>query len=211
MSNSETSRLNSRIAFIGAPLLTLTYGVIRIIDGLDGHRGPGFAWTTGHLAFIGAMALFIIVFVRMRQMAGRNALSTVLTVIAIAGALALITQFTIDVIAGFMSDDHLTMSLMTARMRHSPAISLLAYDLGPYLFYLGQLALVSQLAVMRRIKAWTPILVLFDLLMPFIDKDLIPVGAIVLLITFASVSRRFSEISHGSAVTETSKGIAALV
>ncbi|MGW3623132.1 hypothetical protein [Streptomyces sp. NPDC000880] len=199
--------MKPRIAYFGAPLLTLAYGVIRILDGLDGYRGPGLAWTTGHLAFLGAMALFVVAFVRMRQLAGRNALSTVIAGIATAGAAALAAKFAIDVIAGFLSDDHLGMSLLTARIRETPGVSLLAYDIGPYLFYLGQLALVVQLAVIRRVKAWTPFLVLFDLLMPFIDKDLIPVGAIVLLISYASLCRQVPETSQTS---QTSRDVAAL-
>ena len=46
--------MNPRIAFIAAPLLVLAYGVIRILDGLDGSRGPGLAWTSGHIAFMAA-------------------------------------------------------------------------------------------------------------------------------------------------------------
>lgn len=200
--------MNPRIAFLGAPLLTLTYGVIRIIDGLDGVRGPGLAWTAGHLAFLGAMVLFVVVFLWMRRLAGRNALSTVLTAVASVGALALSVQFGIDVVAGFMADDHLALSLLTERARQNPVVSLLAYDLGPYLFYLGQLGLVVQLAGMRRITAWAPLLVLVDLLMPFIDKDLIPVGAVILLLSYAGISRRISQTSH---VAETTGATTVLV
>jgi hypothetical protein len=182
--------MNPRIAFIAAPLLTLAYGVIRILDGLDGSRGPGLAWTTGHLAFIAAMGLFVYIFWQMRRMAGGNALSTVIAVIATAGALALAAQFTIDVVAGLLSVDNLSMSLLTREIRDTPGVTLAAYDVGPYLFYIGQFALVVQLAAMRRIKVWTPFLVLCDLIMPNIDKDLIPLGAILLLVSFASISHR---------------------
>lgn len=182
--------MNVRLAFIGAPLLTLAYGVIRIVDGLDGERGPGPAWTIGHLCFIAAMGLFVAVFARMRRMAGRNVLSTVLAVLATVGALALTAQFAIDVIAGIGAADNYAMSMRGAEMRQNPLLQLFAYDLGPYLFYLGQLGLVVLLAAMRRIKAWTPVLVLFDLMMPFIDKDLIPLGAIVLLVSFVLISRK---------------------
>ncbi|MFV2175236.1 hypothetical protein ACFHW2_29615 [Actinomadura sp. LOL_016] len=182
--------MNPRIAFIAAPLLTLAYGVIRILDGLDGSRGPGIAWTTGHLAFIAAMGSFVHIFWQMRRMAGGNALSTVIAGIATAGALALITQFTIDVVAGLLSADNLSMSLLIRDIRATPGVTLAAYDIGPYLFYIGQFALVVQLAVMRRIKMWTPFLVLVDLIMPNIDKDLIPLGAILLLVSFVSISHR---------------------
>jgi hypothetical protein len=182
--------MNPRIAFVAAPLLTFAYGVIRILDGLDGSRGPGLAWTTGHLAFIAAMGLFVYIFWQMRRMAGGDALSTVIAVVATAGALALTTQFTIDVVAGLLSADNLSMSLLSREIRDTPGITFAAYDVGPYLFYVGQFALVVRLAVMRRIKGWTPLLVLCDLIMPNIDKDLIPLGAILLLVSFASISHR---------------------
>ncbi|MFC7646417.1 hypothetical protein ACFQX6_41970 [Streptosporangium lutulentum] len=61
--------MNPRIAFIAAPLLVMAYGVIRILDGLDGSRGPGLAWTSGHLAFMAALILFVSTFLQMRRMA----------------------------------------------------------------------------------------------------------------------------------------------
>lgn len=76
--------MNPRTAFIAAPLLTFAYGVIRILDGLDGSRGPGLAWTTGHLAFLGAMVAFVFVFAQMRRLAGRDTLSTVAAVLGTA-------------------------------------------------------------------------------------------------------------------------------
>lgn len=182
--------MNARIPFIAAPVLTLAYGVIRILDGLDGERGPGLAWTTGHLAFIAAMVMFLLVFGHLRRLAGRDVLSTVTAVVAALGALALITQFGVDVVAGLLADDRAGMSEIFRSVRSYQFVSLIAYDLGPYLFYVGQLVLVVQLAVQRRIAAWTPLLVLVDLVMPLVDKDLIPVGAAVLLVSFVSISKR---------------------
>jgi hypothetical protein len=188
--------VNPRLAFIAAPLLTLTYGVIRILDGLDGYRGPGLAWTTGHLAFLGAMALFVSIFWQLRARAGRNVLSTVIATVATAGAVALFGQFTIDLVAGFIATDNLQMSLRIFDIRSTPGVSLALYDVGPYLFYVGQLALVVQLAAIRRISWWTPLLVAFDLVMPNIDKDLIPIGAIVLLISFVPLAKRIPATSR---------------
>ncbi|MFD8563507.1 hypothetical protein ACWDOR_24655 [Streptosporangium canum] len=123
--------------------------------------------------------------------------------IAPVGALALTTQFTIDVVAGLLSVDNLSMSLLTREIRDTPGVTLAAYDIGPYLFYAGQFALVVQLAVMRRIKVWTPFLVLCDLIMPNIDKDLIPLGAILLLVSFASISHRATSAASRPAPSAT--------
>ncbi|SDI50066.1 hypothetical protein SAMN05421505_16014, partial [Sinosporangium album] len=85
--------MNLRIAFVAAPVLTFAYGVIRILDGLDGSRGPGLAWTTGHLAFIGALVFFVITFHEMRRLAGGGRLATGLASAGYIGIVVLIAQF----------------------------------------------------------------------------------------------------------------------
>ncbi|WP_326826671.1 hypothetical protein [Streptosporangium sp. NBC_01756] len=180
--------MNPRIPFVAAPLLVLTYGVIRIFDGLDGSRGPGLAWTSGHLAFIAALAFFVPVFLQMRRLAGRNTLSTVSTSVGILGILAVGTQFAIDIAVGFMSADHAGMSVYFDQIKSVPGVPFLVYDGGPFLFYLAQLALVVQLAAAGRVKVWTPFLVLLDLLLPFLNKDFIPLGAVCLLVSFVPLA-----------------------
>jgi hypothetical protein len=182
--------MNPRFAFIAAPLLVLAYGVIRILDGLDGSRGPGIAWTTGHLAFIAALVLFVPIFWRLRQMAGGAALATVSAVAGTAGIVALLAQFGIDVVIGFVAADHDAMGPLFDQVQAVPGVHLAVYDAGPYLFYVAQLALVIHAAVRKEVKAWTPVLVLIDLMLPLIDKDLIPVGAVFLLVSFWPLARR---------------------
>ncbi|RVX45251.1 hypothetical protein EDD27_8038 [Nonomuraea polychroma] len=182
--------MNPRFAFIAAPLLVLAYGVIRILDGLDGSRGPGIAWTTGHLAFIGALVLFVPIFWRLRQMAGGKALATMSAVAGTAGIVALLAQFGIDIVIGFMAADHDAMGPLFDQVQAVPGVQLAIYDAGPYLFYVAQLALVIHAAFRKEVKAWTPVLVLIDLMLPLIDKDLIPVGAVFLLVSFWPLARR---------------------
>ncbi|WP_433247693.1 hypothetical protein ACQPYK_47485 [Streptosporangium sp. CA-135522] len=191
--------MNSRLAFVAAPLFVLVYGIIRILDGLDGSRGPGLAWTTGHLAFLAALALFVPIFWEMRRMAGRNVLSTVGAATGFAGILAVSAQFTIDLVVGFLSTDHAEMGVLFDRIQAVPGVSIAIYDGGPYLFYLGQLALVIQLAVIGRVKVWTPLLVMLDLFLPIIDRDLIPVGAIFLLVSFVPLARRLTTTAEPAA------------
>ncbi|MFI1711064.1 hypothetical protein [Streptomyces griseoruber] len=195
--------MTPRTAFLGAPLLTFAYGVIRIVDGLDGVRGPGTAWTVGHLAFIAAMTLFTIAFGEMSRMAGNGRLATAVSTIATTGALCLTAQFTIDVVAGALTDDHETMSEAITRVAALPGVSPVVYEVGPYLFYGGMLALVLQLAVTRRVKAWTPFLVVCDLLLPLLDKDFIPLGATLLLVSFTSLSRRVPPTTGAGTSTST--------
>src|SRR5262245_56459018 len=169
--------MNARIPFIAAPVLMFAYGVIRILDGLDGERGPGPAWTIGHLVFIVAMVMFLLVFGQLHRLAGRDTLSTVTLVVAAVGAVALIGQFGVDIVNGFLADDHAQMAEFSRSVHGNPLVALAVYDVGPYLFYAGQFVLVLQLAVTRRIAGWTPVLLVADLVMPLVDKDLIPVGA----------------------------------
>jgi hypothetical protein len=182
--------MNFRIAFIAAPLLVLAYGVIRILDGLDGSRGPGLAWTTGHLAFMAALVLFVPVFWQMRRMAGGNALATASAAAGTVGVVALLGQFGIDIVVGFMSADKEAMGVLFDQVRSVPGVSIVVYDAVPLLFFAGQLALVVQLAVLRRVRVWTPLLVLADLVLPFIEKDLIPLGALCLLVSFVPLARQ---------------------
>ncbi|MBG0820074.1 hypothetical protein HS048_04890 [Planomonospora sp. ID91781] len=182
--------MNVRTAFVAAPLLVFAYGVIRILDGLDGSRGPGLAWTAGHLAFLAALALFVPIFWEMRRMAGRKAVATVSAALGTAGLLALTAQFAIDIVIGFMSADHDAMGVLFDRVQAVPGVSFVVYDGVPLLFFAAQFALVLQLAVAGRVRAWTPVLVMADLLLPFFEKDLIPLGALFLLVSFAPLARR---------------------
>ncbi|MET9467493.1 hypothetical protein ABZY44_22335 [Streptomyces sp. NPDC006544] len=180
---------NARTAFLAAPVLMGAYGVVRIIDGLDGSRGPGPAWSLGHLCFLGALFFFVQGFAAMRTAAGRNRLSTVGLWTGAAGAAAVGVQFAIDLVVGFLSEDRGAMEELFARVQDIPGVLPVFYDFGPMLFFAGQLVLVSQLARRRVLRAWAPVLVLVDTTLPFADKDLIPLGAVLLLVSFAPLWR----------------------
>lgn len=182
--------MNVRTAFVAAPLLILAYGLIRIADGWDGERGPGLAWTTGHLAFLAALVLFIAIFREMRRMLGGTPPATAGVVLGIAGIACAGAQFVIDIVVGFMAADHAGMGVLFDQVQAVPGVQLVVYDVGPFLFYAAQLLLVTQLATRRLVKAWTPVLVLLDLALPVIDRDFIPVGALLLLVSFLPLARR---------------------
>ncbi|MFI6395291.1 hypothetical protein ACIBHY_46970 [Nonomuraea sp. NPDC050547] len=181
--------MNLRTAYLATPLLVLAYGVIRILDGLDGSRGPGIAWTTGHLAFIAALALFIPIFLDMRRRLGGGVLPTVTVVAGIAGIACAMAQFVIDVIVGFMAADHAGMGVLFDRVQEVPGVDLLVYQGGPFLFYIAQFVLVTHLAVVKQVKYWTPVLVMLDFMLPLMNKDLMPLGALCLLVSFIPLAR----------------------
>jgi len=190
--------MNLRIAFVAAPVLTFAYGVIRILDGLDGSRGPGLAWTAGHLAFIGALAFFAMTFHEMRRLGGRGRLATGLVSAGYVGITALMVQFAIDIVVGFRSADHAAMGVLFDQVQAVPGVQQVIYDFGPLLFFFAQIGLVLQLAVQRRVKAWMPVLVIANVLVPFVEKDLIPLGAAFLLIPFLALAR----VSRASRLTD---------
>jgi hypothetical protein len=180
--------MNIGHAFITAPLLVLSYGLIRVVDGFDGSRGPGVAWTTGHLAFLAALALFVPILGRLRVMAGRGRLATVSMAVALLGIVALTVQFVIDIVVGFLAADHAEMARLSGLVSDVPGVEAAVYAGGPSLFYTGMLALFIELAARRLVAWWIPVLVLAGSVMPLIDKDLLPVGAVLLLIAFVPVA-----------------------
>ncbi|NUT90562.1 MAG: hypothetical protein HOY78_00900 [Saccharothrix sp.] len=174
--------------YLATPLLVLAYGIARVIDGFDGERGPGPAWTIGHLFFVGALVLFIRVFWDMAAMAGPR--GRLFAVIGTVGAVGFIGQFAIDIVAGFLASDHAELAALSKQVRGVPGVTLFCYDLAPYVFGVGQLGLVVLLALRKEVRVWTPVLVLADLVMPLVDKDLIPVGAVLLFVSFLPLARK---------------------
>src|SRR5688572_5631588 len=47
-----------KLLAIGGPLFLLAYGLLRLVDGLDGLHGPGRAWNVGHTFFLIAFVMF---------------------------------------------------------------------------------------------------------------------------------------------------------
>src|SRR5688572_12992705 len=133
--------MNLRLAYLGAPALALTYGVLRIIDGLDGVRGPGAAWTAGHVAFLIAIFAWVPVLLDLRRKLNGKPVPTAFTAVGIAGAAALTAQFVIDLVVGLRAADHAAMSADFDRVQAIPGVMPVVYLAGPSLFYIGLSAL----------------------------------------------------------------------
>ena len=146
-----------KILTIGGPLFLLAYGLLRLVDGLDGSHGPGWAWNVGHVFFLVAFLMFGALVWRLRGV------SAVAAAAALAGSVAFVW-----VILGDLFDDlpGLPDPLMIA---------------GPLLFQVGVLALLSVLAVRRAVPMWSPVLVLAGFVLFMVDLDLLPLGALLLL------------------------------
>lgn len=176
-------------SFVAAPLLFGAYGVARIVDGLDGVRGPGPAWTVGHLVFLAGLALFVPVLGRLRAEAGGGAAATAGYAAGLLGGLALAAQFTIDIVVGLLSADHEAMGPRFDAVKAVPGVEPAVYTVVPMLFYVGMVALVTLVAVRGRVPWWSPVLVLVQAVAPIASKDLIPLGAALLLLAFVPLLR----------------------
>ncbi|QNS05732.1 hypothetical protein [Streptomyces xanthii] len=179
-----------RTAFILGPTLFAAYGVLRAVDGLDGERGPGLAWTAGHLCFVVALAFFVRGFAELRARAGRrDRVATVGLWTGIAGAAALTVQFGVDIVTGLMAADHAEMARLSDNFGSLPGVEAAFYAFGPMLFFVGQIVLTLRLFALRGLPLWSPCLVFATTLMPFASKDLMPVAAVLLLLAYAPLWR----------------------
>jgi hypothetical protein len=170
-SNSVTVRRAAR----DAPVLLLTYGLLRLVDGLDGHRGPGLAWNLGHLAFFAAMVLFGLLAVSLTRLAppgsrlaprGARRVATVATATTVFGVACFLWVITGDLSAGFRDATPLPDLLQAA---------------GPLAFALGMLTLLGLLVAARRVPFWSPLLFGAGIVLITVELDLLPIGALLLL------------------------------
>ncbi|MEU4245199.1 hypothetical protein [Actinoplanes sp. NPDC026619] len=164
-----------RLMAASAPLLLLTYGVLRWIDGLDGHRKGGPAWDLGHLAFFGSMAVFAVLAVALvrRTPKGRG-IAVVAAAAAVFGAGCFLW-----VIAGDLSD----------RFRQEWPLPGALEIAGPMLFVLGMVVLLSLQVAAGRAPVWSPVLLFAGYAAITVDLDLLPPAALVILAAVAPLGR----------------------
>ncbi|GAA0303322.1 hypothetical protein GCM10010302_47300 [Streptomyces polychromogenes] len=181
----------TRGAFVAGPLCMLAYGVIRLAD--PGH-GPGLAWTAGHLFLLAGVLLFGAVFAGLRRLtapAGRagRAGAAVATGLGLAGVAAVVAQAAIDLAVGFQSADRAGMNRLFEEIQSRPGVEPVVYSVGPMLFYVGLLWIVTQLAVRRRTGLWRPVAVLAGTAVMGVSLDLIPLGALLFCAALAPLGR----------------------
>jgi hypothetical protein len=199
--HSPTRASLTTISFVAAPALMAAYGVVRLVDGLDGSHGPGLAWTVGHGMFLLAMLLFGVVVVGLRRQVpattpARRLVSRAATALGLAGVVAFVRVIVLDLVVGFRAADHAEMSRLSDEVEHYPgllpgAVYEAAYELGPLLFLVGLLTLVVQLAVLhpRRLPPWAPILLVLGFAVIVVDLNLLPLGGALLGLALAPLAR----------------------
>lgn len=188
----------TRIAYVAAPALIVGYGLVRLIDGIDGSHGPGPAWTIGHLMFGFAMLLFPVVLVNLRQALQRQRpLGTAAVVVGVLGLLAFIRVIVIDLLVGFGSADRAAMNAKYPTYAGFPgglpeSVSNLFETVGPPLFGVGLLTLLTLLATLRprTVAWWSPVLAAVAFAIMSTNLDLLSLGAAALLIALLPLFRR---------------------
>lgn len=168
--------VTTRFSALLAPILLLSYGVLRFIDGLDGQRKNGPAWDVGHVCFFVAMVLFAVVaagVARTVRTAGRGHryVADVALVATVFGAAAFLWVITGDLFASF------------------PSLPDALQAVGPALFQVGTLVLLVQLVIGRRLPVWSPVLVGVGFGGLAVNLDLIPIGAILILVGLLPIAR----------------------
>ncbi len=172
--------MTKNIAFTAAPLLVTVYAGCRFLDGLDGERGPGPAWTTGHLAFLAALILFVPVFLELRRLAGRGPFATATAVVGLVGAVCSMAQFAIDIVVGALAADHEAMRDMWADVQGVPGVNLVVYAVAPVLLHLGLLVIFCQLALVRAVPVWRAAAVVLAVLVSLLGLDALPAVGLLL-------------------------------
>lgn len=174
-----------RFAYIGAPALVTAYGLARLIDGIDGSKGPGPAWTIGHLFFLVALALFGVAMVGLWR--ERRRWFTVAALVAgIVGVVAMARVVVVDIVVARGAADRAEMEREYPTYDDFPGLpdglGGVLDAVGGVLFPLGLVVLLVHLAAVRRLPWWSPVLATAGFAVILATLDLLPLAGVLLLV-----------------------------
>jgi hypothetical protein len=134
-------------------------------------------WTTiAHSVWLIGFVMLAIacveLFRRVRSRGAAQILARVSLAVALISVTASIAEMVVDLYVGFATDDHAQWEILDQQIRSIPAAEAILYGFGTQLVYLGFLALIIQLAVLRRISTTTLALVLATLVL-FISYEVL--------------------------------------
>jgi hypothetical protein len=181
-----------RFAYLGAPALVTAYGLARVIDGIDNVKGPGPAWTIGHLFFLAALGLFGVVMVGLRREGGRW-FDTVALVGGIVGVVAMARVVVVDIVVAWGAADRAEMEREYPKYDDFPGLpdglGGVLDAVGGVLFPLGLLVLLVHLAVIRRVPRWSPAVAAAGFVAILATLDFLPLAGVLLLVALVPLAR----------------------
>ncbi|MFI7504284.1 hypothetical protein ACIBVL_38565 [Streptomyces sp. NPDC049687] len=170
-----------RVPAVAAPVLLFLYGVLRLVDGLDGAHGPGLAWNLGHSLFFAGLVSFGVLIVGLRRLVpDRPPWVRRVADVSVAAGLFGVGCFL-----------WVTLCDLFPELDETAPLPAPLKIVGPLAFPLGLVALLVIPATMRprRLRADGPLLVLAGFAIFTADLDLFPVGALFLLAGLAPLAR----------------------
>jgi hypothetical protein len=149
------------------------YAVLRWIDGLDGHHDKGSAyWNIGHAFFFIGFVLLAAMLVGIRPLVPRaHSTAGVATVAGVLGAACFLWVTLGDLFASF------------------PDLPDWLQIVGPLLFEVGALTLLTQLVLARWVTVWCPVLVFLGFVAIAVNLDLLPLASILVGVGLAPLAR----------------------
>ncbi|MEV6163278.1 hypothetical protein AB0L71_15350 [Streptomyces sp. NPDC052052] len=188
----------TRLLCVLIPLLLLLYGVLRLIDGMDGDHGPGVAWNLGHAFFLASFLLLgaFVVVLRSLVPAATIRMRTAANAAMVAGVFG--AGCFVWVILG---------DLFSSLAESAPLPGPLKLA-GPMAFQLGMLALLTMMATVRprQLQWWSPALVFVFFILISVNLDLIPLAAIVLMAGLTPLARSRTSDATRAPVSEDAVG-----
>jgi hypothetical protein len=157
---------------LNAPLLLLAYGLLHLIDGLDGSYGPGLAQNLSYLAFLAAMVLFGLLAAAVRPLVAPSArtVAAVAATVTLAGTACFLWAIAGDLTGAFPDATPVRIA-------------------GLLFLALGMLTLLGLLVAARQTPAWSPLLFGAGIAAIIIDVGYLPLGALIVLAALAPLAR----------------------
>jgi hypothetical protein len=183
----------TRAGLIGAPLCLFGYGVIRLFGRLDGRYGPGPDWQAAHIVDLVGLVLFVPAVLGLGRALGDARGRRIVVAGTLVGVAASAVQITVDIVAGLRASDKAGMNAITGRFGSLPGAELAFYQVGPQLLYVGLIVLAIMLARAGTLPWWSAVLVFIGVAAPAVSLDLIPIGAVCLLVALAPLTLRLGD------------------
>ncbi|MEV6522413.1 hypothetical protein AB0M43_10760 [Longispora sp. NPDC051575] len=185
-----------RALFLAAPLLLAGYGVVRLIGRMDDAYGPGPDWQVAHALGLAGLLLFAPVVLGLGRMLPATWWRTVTVGVTLAGLVAMVVQFGVDIVQAALSADKVELTAMQHDFQDLPGVVPAVYSVGPQLFFLGLIALTVLLAVVRRAPWWCPVLTVAGVALPPVSLDLLPVSGLLFAAALFAVAHRNHPAGH---------------